>query len=328
MRYLKSYEDHNEGIKSGIAKAGLIGSLLLNDPAKAQFVNPYDVTNPVNLTTNVLSPYSPLNPNGLYQQSMKNSENPPYKINGLSDKETSDLWNAGDIDFEKSKKSHLPKMDTLKKMSPKELEVRLNLLKMTLEANAKAYEQPKAVDDTLSGILSDINQAAKSGGDSAKFNQLFTSLSSHMKSKYNYEITNQKIEDIDVSILDVRNWKNMSKKQLFILLGWLGSICLAICGIPQAIMSFQDKHSDGISWSFLILWTVGELFTLLYVFEKVDIPMLLNYGTNILILGVILYYKANPKYPMSKIICKECGHSWDEKDTNPELLKITNIVKE
>ena len=79
------------------------------------------------------------------------------------------------------------------------------------------------------------------------------------------------------------------------ILGWLGSICLAICGIPQAWQSIKDKHSHGISWGFVLLWAFGEIFALAYVYDKLDLPLLLNYATNILILGVILYFKINPK---------------------------------
>jgi uncharacterized protein with PQ loop repeat len=86
--------------------------------------------------------------------------------------------------------------------------------------------------------------------------------------------------------------KNMT---IFEIMGWLGSICLAICGIPQAWQSYKDKHSDGISWGFVLLWAFGEVFALAYVYDKLDLPLLLNYATNILILGVILYYKVKPQ---------------------------------
>ena len=36
MKYLKKYEDHNEGLKSGLAKAGIIGALLTGGDAKSQ----------------------------------------------------------------------------------------------------------------------------------------------------------------------------------------------------------------------------------------------------------------------------------------------------
>lgn len=71
-------------------------------------------------------------------------------------------------------------------------------------------------------------------------------------------------------------------------------MCLALCGVPQAIQSYQDKHSHGISWGFLLLWGFGEIFAMIYVFEKLDIPLLMNYAANILIVGVMVYYKIKP----------------------------------
>jgi uncharacterized protein with PQ loop repeat len=74
-------------------------------------------------------------------------------------------------------------------------------------------------------------------------------------------------------------------------IGWLGGIFLAICGAPQAYKSFKEKHSNGISLGFLILWTLGEIFTLIYIIPKMDLPLLFNYGMNLIFLGVIWKYK-------------------------------------
>jgi uncharacterized protein with PQ loop repeat len=78
---------------------------------------------------------------------------------------------------------------------------------------------------------------------------------------------------------------------LSILIGWIGSFMLAICAVPQAYKSYVDKHSDGISWYFLLLWLFGEVFLLIYVINKLDIPLIINYLCNIFIVVVILYYK-------------------------------------
>ena len=284
MKRLKSYEEHNEGIKSGIAKAGLIGSLLLNDPAKAQTIpNPYDASNPSNFT-NIISPYSPLNPNGIFQTSQRANQ-----------EQSSDFFmnksRVRDEEYNDPGKS-LPVANTLKKMSQSELETRINLYNVEISNYSKSLK-PKNVDDTLSNILSSIDSAAKSGGDSAKFNKLFNGLSKHMKDKYGYQIPNQNIEELsDQSVLDIKD--GLSKKELFALMGWLGSICLAICGLPQAWSSYKDKHSHGVSWAFLALWALGEIFAMVYVYGRIDIPMMLNYGTNILILAVMIYYKVKP----------------------------------
>ena len=75
------------------------------------------------------------------------------------------------------------------------------------------------------------------------------------------------------------------------LIGWIGSFLLAWCGLPQAIQSFKQKHSDGLSWSFLFMWFFGEVFVLIYILPKNDLPLLFNYSINICCLVVILYFK-------------------------------------
>ena len=78
-------------------------------------------------------------------------------------------------------------------------------------------------------------------------------------------------------------------------IGWIGSILLAFCGLPQAIESFKTKNSDGLTWSFLIMWGVGEIFTIIYILPKWHWPLIFNYTANIIFIGIILYYKVKPK---------------------------------
>jgi uncharacterized protein with PQ loop repeat len=78
-------------------------------------------------------------------------------------------------------------------------------------------------------------------------------------------------------------------------LGWIGSIMLALCGLPQAIESFKTKSSAGLTWGFLLLWAFGEIFTFAYIAPKMDLPLLLNYTANIIFLAIIIYYKMRPK---------------------------------
>ena len=78
-------------------------------------------------------------------------------------------------------------------------------------------------------------------------------------------------------------------------LGWLGSILLAFCGLPQAIESYKTKCSDGLTWGFLFMWFLGELLTFAYVLPKLDLPLIFNYSANIIFLIIIIYYKIKPK---------------------------------
>ena len=77
--------------------------------------------------------------------------------------------------------------------------------------------------------------------------------------------------------------------------GWLGSILLAFCGLPQALESYKTKNSDGLTWGFVLMWFVGEICTFVYIIPKMDLPLLFNYSANIMFLIIIIYYKINPK---------------------------------
>ena len=78
-------------------------------------------------------------------------------------------------------------------------------------------------------------------------------------------------------------------------IGWIGSILLAFCGLPQAIESWRTKNSDGLTWSFLLMWGVGEIFTIIYILPKWHWPLIFNYTANLIFIGIILYYKIKPK---------------------------------
>lgn len=74
-------------------------------------------------------------------------------------------------------------------------------------------------------------------------------------------------------------------------IGWIGSFLFAICGLPQAIQSVRDGHSRGLNWAFILCWLGGEIFTILYVWPKMDLPLLTNYFINLIFLLIMLFYK-------------------------------------
>lgn len=79
------------------------------------------------------------------------------------------------------------------------------------------------------------------------------------------------------------------------LAGWIGSGLFALCGVPQAWQCWKQKHSDGLSWSFLWMWFWGEVLTLFYVTQKDDVlPLIANYCFNLVLVGVMLWYKIWP----------------------------------
>ena len=75
------------------------------------------------------------------------------------------------------------------------------------------------------------------------------------------------------------------------VLGWMGAVCLALCGLPQAIKTVRTRKADDISFLFLSLWLGGEVLTLAYVLPSLDFPLMVNYLVNILIVGTIMRFK-------------------------------------
>lgn len=145
----------------------------------------------------------------------------------------------------------------------------------------------RSKDTKLDSILERIQENLESR-DSVQYQKLFDELTGHLQEKYNYTIPEKKVEELSQAG-GVKPGMSLAE-----ILGWLGSLCLAVCAIPQAWMSYKDKHSEGISWAFLLLWAFGEIFALAYVYDKLDLPLLMNYATNILVLAIILYYKLRP----------------------------------
>lgn len=80
------------------------------------------------------------------------------------------------------------------------------------------------------------------------------------------------------------------------LCGWIGALCLACCALPQAIMSIRQKHSNGVSNGLLWLWGLGEFFTLFYLLNQdtLNWPLLVNYLSNIVFVGIVAWYKVFP----------------------------------
>lgn len=80
------------------------------------------------------------------------------------------------------------------------------------------------------------------------------------------------------------------------MIGWIGSLALALCGLPQALKCIKDRNANGLDTTFLVLWTVGEALTLAAVSHDASslIYLLFNYASNLLFLSIIWYYKLVP----------------------------------
>lgn len=75
------------------------------------------------------------------------------------------------------------------------------------------------------------------------------------------------------------------------IIGWIGAILFSVCGLPQAWQCAKDGHARGLNWAFLLLWLGGEIFTIIYIWDKPDLPLKVNYMVNLLYLIVMIRYK-------------------------------------
>jgi uncharacterized protein with PQ loop repeat len=79
--------------------------------------------------------------------------------------------------------------------------------------------------------------------------------------------------------------------------GWIGAILFALCGIPQAWKVYRTKKCRDISLIFLLMWFIAEILTIIYILYdntingKYQLPLLVNYIFNIVIVGYLLVVK-------------------------------------
>ena len=74
------------------------------------------------------------------------------------------------------------------------------------------------------------------------------------------------------------------------IIGYIGSLAYALCGLPQAVLIIKNGHSRGISRGYAILSLIGSLLSLIYAFPRGDYVLLLNFGANIIVWSTILKY--------------------------------------
>ena len=79
------------------------------------------------------------------------------------------------------------------------------------------------------------------------------------------------------------------------LIGWIGSLLFAACGIPQAWQCWKSGHARGLAWGFLMMWLMGEVLTLIYILPKLDWPLIFNYTANLALLLIMLWFKLWPR---------------------------------
>lgn len=74
------------------------------------------------------------------------------------------------------------------------------------------------------------------------------------------------------------------------MIGLVGSLLLTFCAIPELIRTLKDKRCH-IGWGFILMWFFGECFCFFYGFELGEVPLIINYTFNLVVVSVMLYYK-------------------------------------
>lgn len=74
--------------------------------------------------------------------------------------------------------------------------------------------------------------------------------------------------------------------------GWIGSLLLAICAVPQALNAYHNEYCKLDKW-FLRFWFWGEVFTLAYVLHRMDWPLVFNMVVNLICVVTIMRYNDN-----------------------------------
>lgn len=75
------------------------------------------------------------------------------------------------------------------------------------------------------------------------------------------------------------------------MIGWVGSLLLGICALPETIRTIKDGRCH-VGWGMLLLWFLGEVFVFIHVLLNIhDISLLTNYSLNIILLLIMIYYK-------------------------------------
>lgn len=78
------------------------------------------------------------------------------------------------------------------------------------------------------------------------------------------------------------------------IIGWAGATLLALCALPEAYRAYVTGECT-LSWTFLLMWGIGEVLALVYTIlksRKVRLfPLLFNYGLNIVFISYMLWVK-------------------------------------
>ena len=74
------------------------------------------------------------------------------------------------------------------------------------------------------------------------------------------------------------------------MIGMVGSLFLTFCAIPELIRTLKDKKCH-LGWGFLLMWLFGEIFCFFYGLELREIPLIINYSFNLIVVSTMTYFK-------------------------------------
>jgi uncharacterized protein with PQ loop repeat len=78
----------------------------------------------------------------------------------------------------------------------------------------------------------------------------------------------------------------------FELIGWVGSLLLGLCALPQTVHVIRTRTAGTLTWNFLGMWSSGEILCLIYMLPTGKWPIIANYLLNLTLLGIMLGFKA------------------------------------
>lgn len=87
-------------------------------------------------------------------------------------------------------------------------------------------------------------------------------------------------------------------------IGLIGSLLLTFCAVPELFKTLKNQKCD-LGWGFLLMWFFGEIFCLYYAFDLTEVPLIINYSFNLILVGIMISFKKKElKYLLEPIVVK------------------------
>jgi uncharacterized protein with PQ loop repeat len=81
------------------------------------------------------------------------------------------------------------------------------------------------------------------------------------------------------------------KETIYSKIGWLGSLLLSFCSLPEVIKTIQTEQCS-LSWGFLNMWGIGLILILIPLYREFkDKYVIFNYSVNLIFVMIMWYYK-------------------------------------